>query len=132
MRPVGHSHKASHPGSRIFGVRIIIPIITTTTQHVPTTTTATRGTHSRATPHHDRNPAAAGQHHAPSTARKQSRGRKTSSLQWENGGDERVCQRDSFIYQDENDGGGGSNPGGLGIIICAGWSSRGMEGQPAG
>ena len=132
MRPVGHSLKASHPGSRIFGVQIIIPIITTTTQHVPTTTTATRGTHSRATPHHDCNSAAVGQHHAPSTARKQSRGRKTSSLQWENGGGERVCQHGSFIYQDENDGGGSSNPGGLGIIICAGRSSRGMEGQPAG
>ena len=132
MRPVRHSLKASHPGSRIFGVRIIIPIITTTTQHVLTTTTATRGTHSRATPRRDCNPAAAGQHHAPSTARKQSRGRKAPSLQWENGGGEHICQRGLFIYQDENDGGGSSNPGGLGIIIRVGRSSRGMEGQPAG
>jgi len=60
---------ASHPGSRIIRIQIIIPI-TTTTQHVlPTTTTTitamkeafsgtrpSRGT----TPHHDRNPAAAG------------------------------------------------------------------------
>ena len=132
MRPVGHSLKASHSGSRIFRVRIIISIITTTTQHVPTTTTATRGTHSRATPHHDRNPAVAGQYHTPSTARKQSRGRKASSLQWENGGGERVCQCSSFIYQDENDGGGSSNLGCLGIIIRAGRSSRGMEGQSTG
>jgi len=42
----------------------------------PTTTTHQRG----ATPHHDRNPVAAGEHHAPSVTREQSRGHKTSGL----------------------------------------------------
>jgi len=58
---------ASHPGSRIIRIQIIIPI-TTTMQHVPPTTTTTamkrafsstrpsKGT----TPYHDRNPVAAG------------------------------------------------------------------------
>jgi len=44
-----------------------------------------------ATPCHDCNPAAVGQHHAPSAIEEQSGGCKISSFQWEDGGGECVC-----------------------------------------
>jgi len=44
-----------------------------------------------ATPYYDCNLAAAGQYHAPSATGEQSRGRKTSSFQWEDGRGEHVC-----------------------------------------
>jgi len=94
---------ASHPRSRVIGIQIVIPIliitITTTIQYVlpiATITTTTRGTFSSAhpsrgaTPCHDHNPATAGQYHAPSVTREQSRGCKTSSLQWKNGRGEHI------------------------------------------
>jgi len=62
-------------------------------QHIPPTTTATRETlssihlspttttHQRgATPYHDHNSVAAGEHHAPSATREQSRGCETLGL----------------------------------------------------
>jgi len=44
-----------------------------------------------ATPHHDCNPAAADQHHAPLATGEQSRGCKTSSFQWEDRKGEYIC-----------------------------------------
>jgi len=77
---------------------ININITITITNVSPTTTAIGRTPFStcplpnqrEATPHHDRNPAAAGQYHAPPIAREQSRGCKTSSFQWKDRRGERV------------------------------------------
>jgi len=44
-----------------------------------------------ATPHHDCNPAAAGQHYTPLATEKQSRDCKTLSFQWKDERDECIC-----------------------------------------
>jgi len=82
----------SNPGSKIIRIQIVIPI-TTTMQHILPTITATRETLSSirpspttttyqrgATPYHDHNSVAAGEHHAPSAIREQSRGCETLGL----------------------------------------------------
>jgi len=70
------------------------------------TTTATGGTpfstcppnQRGTTPCHDRNPAIAGQYHAPPTAREQGGDHKTSSFQWKDGRGKRVHQCSSPIH----------------------------------
>jgi len=87
---VSHKYRRRRPLVLLQGNININITITITITNVSPTTTATGGTpfstcpppnQRGATPHYDRNPAVAGQYHAPPTAREQSGGCKTSSFQ---------------------------------------------------